>query len=227
MIAKDLLYAILLGFPHELLNHLPQPWPHLAALISWETLLTQDPVEALRTAFSKLNDKDLRQLRYYFRLAYQVSQISDLTPRQQEALLALRMLGAVSLTNLACAVSRDRGNLHHCLADLIEKGLVIKLLRPGGLHYFAVNSQLSTEAVREIDAFIDDLKLQAHQFAQLPPLEQVKLASSRPWPLGLPNSTKTTKATNSTIDTKSQPTQILLPAVVPIQQKERASSPLF
>lgn len=201
MISSQLLYAIFQGFPSQHLRHLPSPWPRLAGFLSFQSVVASDPQQALRAVFAKLPPEELQTLRTHFRIAYHVSQIPGLSPRQREALWTLRAHGALSLTRLAQLLARDRGNLHHTLSELIAKGLVIKLLLPRGQHYFSVEAPLSPQDCHAIEMFLEELMHQAeHGTSTLRRAAFQQLEHS-------PELSSSTNATKSAHATNFQPAQ--------------------
>ncbi|MCW5875946.1 MAG: hypothetical protein KIS85_03600 [Anaerolineales bacterium] len=190
MISSQLLYAIFQGFPSQHLRHLPNPWPRLAGFLSFQSVVASDPEQALRAVFAKLPSDELQTLRTHFHIAYHVSQIPGLSPRQREALWTLRAHGVLSLTRLAQLLARDRGNLHHTLSELIAKGLVIKLLLPRGQHYFSVEAPLSPQDCHAIDMFLEELMHQAEHGTGTQHLEHSPELSSST------NATKSARPTN-------------------------------
>jgi hypothetical protein len=104
------------------------------------------PLEALQLALNQATDPELRIIHYFAAQAEFVSQLTDLSFRQKELLVALRAKGVCSAAELSCILNWERSHTHHRLTALIQKGYAGKFYGEKGPRYFPAKRLLRSSA---------------------------------------------------------------------------------
>jgi DNA-binding MarR family transcriptional regulator len=138
MLTFEMLYAVLQGLPSSHLGHLDRVWISFCTQIMFALKEGLDPVSALRRAIQRAEYWQIFAMKQAFNEMRSVMDLSGLSYRQKEALLALRSAGVASLPQLSRVLMRDRSHTHKRLKSLIHRGLAVKFFRPDGIYYFAV-----------------------------------------------------------------------------------------
>jgi DNA-binding MarR family transcriptional regulator len=142
MLTQEMFLALLQGLPADDLSYLDQPWYLLALRIQRGLKEGLAPPAALHAALDNSPEADRQS---HLRAFLQESSVDglDLSPRQKDALVALRYAGSCSLAQLSRILMRDPSNTRRTLQVLVEKGYAIKYFRKDGPAYSAVTSPLS------------------------------------------------------------------------------------
>jgi hypothetical protein len=90
MLTLDMLFAVLQGLPGSALTHLREPWQLFCDRIHFAFHRTIDPLEALKMALDKASTAEIRLISEAVTEAQGVLELPDLSPRQIQALTALR-----------------------------------------------------------------------------------------------------------------------------------------
>ncbi len=142
MLTFEMLYAVLQGLPSSYLDHLDKEWIWLCTHIQLAMEKGFDPISALKLAIQQAEYWQIVEMRRSFKKMRAVMNLTGLSYRQKETLVALRLAGVASLAQLSHVLIRDRSDTHKRLAALVKKGLAVKFFRPGGVYYFAVPGSL-------------------------------------------------------------------------------------
>ncbi len=158
MLTLDMLFAVLHGLPANHLDYLDRPWYLLASRIERALKEGQDPYSALRSALSNSPEWERQVYLRAFLQEEPVMALTDLTPRQKDALIALRYAGACSLPQLSRILVLDRSYTRRLLEVLIEKGYAIKYFRRDGTYYLAISSPMSSQARSQVTELMQAFK---------------------------------------------------------------------
>lgn len=154
MLSIDLLYAVLQGLPSAHLQHLDHPWRIFCRDVEQALKGGQPPVAALRFALENSLDWQVTAIKKALAQASVVRQLSKLSHRQKELLVALRVAQVASLSQLCCSTLQDKGHAHRRLQVLVQHGHALKFYKPGGVFYMAVNAPISRHARSEVNSYI-------------------------------------------------------------------------
>jgi hypothetical protein len=138
MLTLDVLFAVLQGLPGYALTHLREPWQFFCDRIRFAFHRTNEPLKALKSALDQASPAELRLISGAVEEARAVMGLSDLSPRQRQALAALRYARTATLSQLYKVLNWDRSNTYRCLAALMKKGYVGKVYADQGPTYFAI-----------------------------------------------------------------------------------------
>lgn len=135
MFVLETLNAVLQGMPFEHLAYHPSPQWLLYTYINREIHAGSSPAQAFKDVVEQAPPGLKNRLDKFFVAAYTVSQLRDLSFRQQELLIALRLVSHASVPELSLFLQQDRSNIHKRAATLVRKGYAIKFLQPNGVCY--------------------------------------------------------------------------------------------
>jgi len=203
MLTLDMLYAVIQGLPADHLDYLDRPWYLLAVRIERALKEGLDPTSALHSALSNSADWERQVYLRAFIHEEPVLALPDLTPRQKEALIALRYAGACSLAQLCRILVQERSNTRRRLDVLIEKGYVIKYFRRDGAYYLAITSFLDDATKSKAAEMMQSFKqfLLAEQGSVSEPNQRAQRAP-RSRKQSATTSTRSTSITRESRDTR-------------------------
>ena len=158
MLTLEMLFAVLHGLPADHLDYLDRPWYLLAKRIERAMKEGQDPYSALHSALVNSHEWERQTYLRAYLQEEPVMALPDLTPRQKDALIALRYAGACSLQQLSRILALDRSYTRRLLEVLIEKGYAIKYFRREGTYYLAISSTMSDQARSQIAELMQAFK---------------------------------------------------------------------
>ncbi len=163
MLTLDALFAVLQGLPASHFAHLHHAWQLFCSRLQFALYRTDDPLAALKEALRKATSGEIRLISRAVAETEFVMQLSDLSVRQKQALIALRYENSSSLSRLFKILNWDRSNTYRCLAVLMKKGYVGKFYGDKGPCYYSIERRLQTSTksaafkvildyLRELDA---------------------------------------------------------------------------
>lgn len=158
MLTQEMIFALLQGLPADHLDYLDRPWFLLAKRIERAMKEGQDPYTALHSALTNSHEWERQAYLRAFLQEEPVLALPDLTPRQKDALIALRYSGACSLQQLSRILALDRSYTRRLLEVLIEKGYAIKYFRRDGPYYLAISSPMSDQARSQVTELMQAFK---------------------------------------------------------------------
>jgi len=160
MLSLNLLEAVLQGLSPIYFHHLNQVWVQFCLRIQGEMRIGRSPLEALTFALRQCQHYELRVISQTILQIQPVLELSDLSFRQKELLIALRCAELASVSSLSQILNWDRSHVHHRLAALIKKGYALKFYAEQGPRYFAIERQiegtLKFKALQVVQDFINE-----------------------------------------------------------------------
>lgn len=158
MLILEMIFALLQGLPADHLDHLDRAWYLLAVRIQRGLKDGRTPIDALYDALCNSTQWERDAYLRFFTQQAPVLALPDLTPRQKDALIALRYSGTCSLVQLVRILALDRSYTRRLLDALVEKGYAVKYFRRDGAYYLAIASPLSDDSKRQVSELMDSFK---------------------------------------------------------------------